>query len=194
MSGADDVAYVAAARVFEPLGMSHTTLAPHQGQSGMRTTAGDLVRLGNDLLRSLLKRETGVLTPEGADLLFRPVLKPQFHRTPAFFIHSGEIGFGQYFADCNSMSAVGHAGATGCYFLLDPAFDAVEVILSDGSDIPFRSTDQNFSRMNAIMLGAFGDHPVPLRPLRPAAADTRDAKEKARDEADSRHAAGENVK
>ena len=173
VSGADDVADVAAARIFEPLGMAHTTLAPHQGQSGMRTTAGDLVRLGNDLLRSLLKRETGVLTPEGADLLFRPVLKPQFHRTPAFFIHSGEIGFGQYFADCNSMSAVGHAGATGCYFLLDPGLDAVEVILSDGSDIPFRSTDQNFSRMNAIMLGAFGDHPAPVRPLRPAAADVR---------------------
>ena len=194
VSGADDVADVAAARIFEPLGMAHTTLAPHQGQSGMRTTAGDLVRLGNDLLHSLLKRETGVLTPEGADLLFRPVLKPQFHRTPAFFIHSGEIGFGQYFADCNSMSAVGHAGATGCYFLLDPGLDAVEVILSDGSDIPFRSTDQNFSRMNAIMLGAFGDHPAPVRPLRPAAADVRDAVEKARDEADSRHAAGENVK
>ena len=194
VSGADDVADVAAARVFEPLGMSHTTLAPHQGQSGMRTTAGDLVRLGNDLLRSLLKRETGVLTPEGADLLFRPVLKPEFHRTPAFFIHSGEIGFGQYFADCNSMSAVGHAGATGCYFLIDPGLDAVEVILSDGSDIPFRSTDQNFSRMNAVMLGAFGDHPAPVRPLRPAAADGRDAAAKARDEADSRHAAGENVK
>ncbi len=194
VSGADDVADVAAARIFEPLGMVHTTLAPHQGQSGMRTTAGDLVRLGNDLLRSLLKRETGVLTPEGADLLFRPVLKPQFHRTPAFFIHSGEIGFGQYFADCNSMSAVGHAGATGCYFLLDPGLDAVEVILSDGSDIPFRSTDQNFSRMNAVMLGAFGDHPAPVRPLRPSAADVRDAAEKARDEADSRHAAGENVK
>ena len=169
VSGADDVADVAAARIFEPLGMAHTTLAPHQGQSGMRTTAGDLVRLGNDLLRSLLKRETGVLTPEGADLLFRPVLKPQFHRTPAFFIHSGEIGFG----------------------LND---GAAEVILSDGSDIPFRSTDQNFSRMNAIMLGAFGDHPAPVRPLRPSAADVRDAAEKARDEADSRHAAGENVK
>ena len=193
VTGADDVADVAAARVFEPLGMAHTTLAPHQGQSGMRTTAGDLVRLGNDLLRSLLKRETGVLTPEGADLLFRPVLKPEFHRTLAFFIHSGEIGFGQYFADCNSMSAVGHAGATGCYFLIDPGLDAVEVILSDGSDIPFRSTDQNFSRMNAVMLGAFSDHPAPSRPLRPAAADVRDASEKARDEADSRRAAGENV-
>ncbi len=77
---------------------------------------------------------------------------------------------------------------------LDPGLDAVEVILSDGSDIPFRSTDQNFSRMNAIMLGAFGDHAAPFRPLRPAAADGRDAAEKARDEADSRHAAGENVK
>lgn len=165
-TGEDDVAGVADARVFQPLGMTRTTMAPHQGQAGMRTTAGDLILLGNDLLRSLLQREAGVLTPEGADLLFRPVLKPEFHRTPAFFIHSGGIGFSQYFADCNSMSAVGHAGATGCYLLLDPELDAVEAILTDGSDLAFRSVDQNFSRMNAVMLSYFADSPAQWRPTR----------------------------
>ncbi len=194
VTGEADVASVAAARIFEPLGMKHTTMAPHQGQSGMCTTAGDLVLLGNDLLRSLLKRKTGVLTPEGADLLFRPVLKPEFHRTPAFFIHSGEIGFSQYFADCNSMSAVGHAGATGCYFLIDPGLDTVQVILSDGSSLDFRSVDQNFSRMNAVMLSCFSDSPAPFRPTHPAAADVRDAAAKEHDALESRRAAGEAVK
>ncbi len=193
VTGEADVASVAAARIFEPLGMKHTTMAPHQGQSGMCTTAGDLVLLGNDLLRSLLKRKTGVLTPEGADLLFRPVLKPEFHRTPAFFIHSGEIGFSQYFADCNSMSAVGHAGATGCYFLIDPGLDTVQVILSDGSSLDFRSVDQNFSRMNAVMLSCFSDSPAPYRPMHPATADVRDAAAKEHDALESRRAAGEKV-
>ena len=163
VTGFDDVAEVAAKRVFIPLEMKHTTFSSHQGQTGMCTTAGDMLKFGRHLLDVRKTRKTGILSAPGVDTLMRPVLKGEFFRTPGFFIKSGRIGFSQYFADLNSPSAVGHAGATGCYLLLDPELDTVQVILSDGSDLQYRGFDQNFSRMNAVLISNFTDTAAPLR-------------------------------
>lgn len=168
VTGVDDVADVAKSRIFDPLGMKDTTLAPHQGQAGMRTTPADLVKFGRALLDIYQKRETGILTPEGVDALFHPVLRPEFNRTPGFFKKSGGTGFGQYFSDLNSFEALSHSGATGCNFLIDPGRDAVEVIMTgtiDPRDNRWKSVDGNFSRVNGVMLANFGEHPVPLRPV-----------------------------
>ena len=168
VTGVDDVADVAKSRVFDPLGMKDTNFAPHQGQAGMYTTSADLVKLGRELLDILKKRKTGILTPEGADALFHPVLRPEMNRTPAFFRKSGGTGFGQYFSDLNTFEAVSHSGATGANFLIDPGLDCVQVILTgthDWGNNVFKSVDGNFSRINAMMISNFGEHVAPERPI-----------------------------
>ena len=147
VTGAADVADLVRDRIFRPLGMDHSAFAAHQGQSGLHITAPDLVKFGRHLLDIRRTRKNGILTPQGVDALFRRCLKPEFNRTPAFFAKSGYIGFGQYFADVNTMEAVGHAGATGCFFLIDPGLDAVEVVLTNrlnDNDTHFSSCDANF--------------------------------------------------
>ena len=163
VTGAADVADLVRDRIFRPLGMNHSAFAAHQGQSGLHITAPDLVKFGRHLLDIRRTRKNGILTPQGVDTLFRRCLKPEFNRTPAFFAKSGYIGFGQYFADINTMDAVGHAGATGCFFLIDPGLDAVEVVLTNRlneNDTHFSSCDANFSRIFSIMATHFGDEPI----------------------------------
>ena len=163
VTGAADVADLARDRIFRPLGMEHSAFAAHQGQAGLQITAPDLVRFGRHLLDIRRTRRNGILTPQGVDALLRRCLKPEFNRTPAFFAKSGFVGFGQYFADVNTMAAVGHAGATGCYFLIDPGLDAVEVVLTNRiseKDTHFSSCDANFSRIFSIMATHFGDEPI----------------------------------
>ena len=163
VTGAADVADLARDRIFRPLGMEHSAFAAHQGQSGMHTTAPDLVKFGRHLLDVRRMRKAGILTPQGADALFRRCLKPEFNRTPAFFIKSGYVGFGQYFGEVNTMEAVGHAGATGCFLLIDPGLDAVEVVLTNRlneNDTHFSSCDGNFARIFSIMATSFGDEPI----------------------------------
>ena len=163
VTGVADVADLARDRIFRPLGMDHSAFAAHQGQSGLHITAPDLVKFGRHLLDIRRTRKNGILTPQGVDTLFRRCLKPEFNRTPAFFAKSGYIGFGQYFADVNTMEAVGHAGATGCFLLIDPGLDAVEVVLTNRlseNDTHFSSCDANFSRIFSIMATHFGDDPI----------------------------------
>ena len=163
VTGVADVADLARDRIFRPLGMDHSAFAAHQGQSGLHITAPDLVKFGRHLLDIRRTRKNGILTPQGVDTLFRRCLKPEFNRTPAFFAKSGYIGFGQYFADVNTMEAVGHAGATGCFLLIDPGLDAVEVVLTNRlseNDTRFSSCDANFSRIFSIMATHFGDEPI----------------------------------
>ena len=166
VTGAADVADLARDRIFRPLGMAHSAFAAHQGQAGLQITAPDLVKFGRHLLDVQRTRKTGILTPQGVDALFRRCLKPEFNRTPAFFAKSGYVGFGQYFSDVNTMSAVGHAGATGCFFLIDPGLDAVEVVLTNRiseKDTHFSSCDANFSRIFSVMATSFGDSPIGCR-------------------------------
>lgn len=163
VTGVADVADLARDRIFRPLGMDHSAFAAHQGQSGLHITAPDLVKFGRHLLDIRRTRKNGILTPQGVDTLFRRCLKQEFNRTPAFFAKSGYIGFGQYFADVNTMDAVGHAGATGCFLLIDPGLDAVEVVLTNRlneNDTHFSSCDANFSRIFSIMTTHFGDEPI----------------------------------
>ena len=163
VTGAADVADLARDRIFRPLGMEHSAFAAHQGQSGLHITAPDLVKFGRHLLDVKRTRRNGILTPQGVDALFRRCLKPEFNRTPAFFAKSGYVGFGQYFAEVNTMEAVGHAGATGCFLLIDPGLDAVEVILTNRlneNDTHFSSCDGNFARIFSIMATNFGDEPI----------------------------------
>ena len=163
VTGYGDVADLVRDRIFAPLGMTQSAFAAHQGQAGLHITAPDLVKFGRHLLDIRKTRKTGILTPESVDAMFARCLKPEFNRTPAFFVKSGYTGFGQYFASVNTMGAVGHAGATGCFFLIDPGLDAVEVVLTNRQnerDTHFSSCDGNFSRIFALMVTSFGDHPI----------------------------------
>ena len=163
VTGYEDVADLVRDRIFLPLGMTHSAFAAHQGQSGLHITAPDLLKFGRHLLDINRTRKNGILTPMGVDALFRQCLKPEFNRTPAFFMKNGYIGFSQYFSALNTPSAIGHAGATGCYFLIDPGLDAVEVVLTnrkDERDTHFSSCDANFARIFSVLMTHFGDEPI----------------------------------
>lgn len=163
VTGASDVADLVRDRIFLPLGMTHSAFAAHQGQAGLQITAPDLIKFGRHLLDIKRTRKTGILTPMGVDALFRQCLKPEFNRTPAFFTKSGYVAFGQYFSALNTPSAIGHAGATGCFFLIDPGLDAVEVVLTNRQnerDTHFSSCDANFARIFSIMISNFSDDPI----------------------------------
>ena len=119
-------------RIFEPLGMTHSSMKHHVGQVGLTTTVSDMLLLGREILDVYRTGRRGkAFDPGTVKLMMTPVLKKGFWRTPVFFINNMRYtGFCQSFGRRNSSEAVGHGGSSGCYFLLDPKLDAVGIILS----------------------------------------------------------------
>jgi CubicO group peptidase (beta-lactamase class C family) len=140
--------------IFDPLEMKHTTLAPHIGESGMHTTAEDLLKFSRHILDIRKTGKAGILKPCSVDLMFREMTRGRYDRTTAFFLKSQTRRFGRYFGDLNSPEAAGHAGATGCFLLLDPKYDLSIVILTNGSKT-IQAEDENFVRINNLLMGQF---------------------------------------
>ncbi len=140
--------------IFDKLGMENTKFTPHIGESEMRTTTGDLVKFSRHLLEIRKTGKGGVLTPFSVDLMFREMTRGRYDRSPAFFLKSQTRRFGRCFGDLNSEAAVGHAGATGCFMVLDPKYDLVVVILTNGSRT-IQLDDANYSRIINLLMSWF---------------------------------------
>ncbi|MFV0416333.1 MAG: serine hydrolase domain-containing protein, partial [Chthoniobacterales bacterium] len=140
--------------IFDKLGMKNTRFSPHTGESGMRTTAGDLIKFSRHLLETRKTGEAGVLTPFSVDLMFREMTAGRYDRTPAFFLKSQTRRFGRCFGDLNSEEAAGHAGASGCFLMLDPKYDVIIVILTNGSQT-IQQDDANYSRIINLLMARF---------------------------------------
>lgn len=142
--------------IFDPLGMADTTFSNDgQGGSGMTTTAEDLLKYSRHLLDILKSGKAGVLARFSVDLMFREVTRGRYDRTPAFFRKSQTRRFGRLFGDLSSEEAVGHAGATGCFLLIDLRYDVSMVFLSSDSNLEFRSEDANYSRIFNLLMSRF---------------------------------------
>lgn len=144
--------------VYDRIGMENTRFADDgQGGAGMTTTAEDLLKFSRHLLNIRKTGKAGVLSRFSVDLIFRDVTRGRYDRTPAFFGKSQTRRFSRLFGDLSSEEAVGHAGATGCFLLIDPQYDLSMVFLSSDSNPDFRSEDANYSRIFNLLMARFAN-------------------------------------
>ncbi len=140
--------------IFDQLEMRNTKFTPHIGESGMSTTAEDLLKFARHILNIRKTGKAGILKPCSIDLMFREHTRGRYDRTPVFFLKSQTRRFGRYFGDLNSPETAGHAGSSGCFLLLDPKYDVSIVILTNGSKT-IQASDENFNRINNLLMGQF---------------------------------------
>ena len=155
ISGMDYETY-AQKMLFEPLGMKDTTfdmrrvsaqdtILPYSretdtyendwnrrptGDSGLYTTAADLLTFGMMLQDAYHGRENPVFTPWQAHYLFRECTEGKFIRTPAMWMKGERDRYG-FFSDYCSPEACGHTGYSGCMLTVDPTYDITIAILTN---------------------------------------------------------------
>lgn len=146
--------------LFEPLGMTSSTfdmrrvsasdtILPYRketdtyetdwnrrptGDSGLYTTAGDLLKFGCMLQDAYHGRENPVFTKWQADYLFRECTDGKFIRTPAMWMKGSWDRYG-FFADYCSPQACGHTGYSGCMLMVDPTYEFSISILTNSCDL-----------------------------------------------------------
>ena len=146
--------------LFEPLGMTSSTfdmrrvspadtILPYRketdtyetdwhrrptGDSGLYTTASDLLKFGCMLQDGYHGRENPVLTPWQAHYLFRECTDGKFIRTPAMWMKGTWDRYG-FFADFCSPEACGHTGYSGCMLMVDPTYEISLAILTNSCDL-----------------------------------------------------------
>jgi len=145
--------------LFDPLGMRHTTydvttLAPHEfvlpfsadtgkfheelrtapatGDSGLFSTAADLVKFGKLILNQGATSEHTLFSRASIALMLREVTDGRFQRTPVFW-KKGPINRHGCFGDLCSEAAVGHPGFSGCMLMIDPVFKTTAAIVSNAT-------------------------------------------------------------
>lgn len=140
--------------IFDKLDMKNSSLSPNMGESGMNTTALDLLKFARHILDIRKSGKAGVFKPFTVDLMFREHTAGRYDRTPVFFLKSQTRSFGNYYADLNSPETAGHAGSTGCFLLLDPKNDLAIAFLTNGSK-SIQADDANFIKINNMLMGRF---------------------------------------
>lgn len=151
-----DYAEFAKVTLFDPLGMTQSTfdtrtlhpdtaLMPYDrdtdtyenclnlrptGDSGLFTTAADLMKFAAALQNAYHGRKNPVFTPWQAQYLFRECTENRFHRTPAMW-RKGSFDHYGFFSDFCSPEACGHTGYSGCMLMMDPTYEISAAILTN---------------------------------------------------------------
>ncbi len=143
--------------LFRPLGMASTTygmsvlnpaeviipiLADRQtsaieydglavtGDSGIHSTACDLVKFGAMILNRGWAGGGRVFTEASIDLMFREATGGRYSRTPLGMQKTAR-DIHRCFSDLNSLQTVGHPGFSGCHLWIDPVYETTGVIISN---------------------------------------------------------------
>ncbi len=174
VSGMDYMEY-ANQMLFSPLGMTQTTfdtrtlsrsdaVMPYDrdtdtyesswnqratGDSGLFTTAADLLKFASALQDAYHGRPNAVFSPWQARYLFRECTENKFHRTAAMW-RKGEVDHYSFFSDFCSPEACGHTGYSGCMLTIDPTYEISIVVLTNSRYL--HATDWNNYRMIANRL------------------------------------------
>ena len=98
--------------------------------SGLFTTAGDLLKFGCMLQDAYHGRENPVFAPWQAQYLFRECSERRFIRTPAMWMKGDRDRYG-FFSDFCSPEACGHTGYSGCMLTVDPTYEFTIAILTN---------------------------------------------------------------
>ncbi|MFC5404143.1 serine hydrolase domain-containing protein [Cohnella soli] len=147
--------------IFEPMEMSNTTIEtsgwmpgtytlPYDngnngpvneleglavtGDSGLYSTAADLLRFGRMLLADGRYEGKQLFSEAAAKLLKREVTNHRFNKTPAMWV-KGERDLYGCFGDFMTPSAMGHPGFSGCMLAIDPGFDFVGAFVTNSQKI-----------------------------------------------------------
>ncbi len=164
--------------LFTPLGMAHSTfelssLQPRDyflpwlerekrtfpeacvpvatGDSGLYTTADDLIRFAQMLLDDGMWQGNRVLSSMAARLMLREATNGRFMRSPGLWIKGTGDPLG-CFGDLNSPQAAAHTGMTGCMMLMDPPYQTAAVILTNS--ILLHEDWRNYQRILNVLLAA----------------------------------------
>lgn len=174
ISGMDYMEY-ADKMLFAPLGMTHTTfdtrtLSPADtvmpydrdtdtyesswnqratGDSGLFTTAGDLLKFAGALQDAYHGRPNAVFSPWQAQYLFRECTENKFHRTAAMW-RKGAVDHYRFFSDFCSPEACGHTGYSGCMLTVDPTYEISIAVLTNSRHL--HAEDWNHYRVIANRL------------------------------------------
>ena len=142
--------------LFDPIGMNDSTFDMHKvspantilpynrdtdtyetdwcrrptGDSGLYTTAADLLKFGNLLNDAYHGRENPVFTQWQAHYLFGECTEGKFIRTPAMWMKGNHDRYG-FFGDFCSPEACGHTGYSGCMLMVDPTYEISIAILTN---------------------------------------------------------------
>lgn len=164
--------------LFQPLGMAHSTfelstLRPREyilpwferenrsfpeacvpvatGDSGLYTTADDLIRFAQMLLDDGMWEGVRVFSSMAARLMLRESTDGKFMRSPGLWIKGAGDPMG-CFGDLNSPLAAAHTGMTGCMLLIDPPVQATVVILTNS--LRLHEDWRNYQRILNALLAA----------------------------------------
>ena len=125
--------------------------APPTGDSGLLTTADDLVRFGRAVLTGKNTHGKRIFEPKTVECMLTECTKARFNRTPLFFYH-GSNKMESCFGQTASPHAVGHPGFSGCYLFLDPDQSNVAALTSNG--MRYHDVWSNYGQLCDVLFGA----------------------------------------
>ncbi|MDF2927329.1 MAG: hypothetical protein K0R57_6243 [Paenibacillaceae bacterium] len=170
-------------QLFQPLGMERTTYLVHTvsdriaypldattghpavelsgkditGDTGLCTTAEDLLRFGQMVLEGGSFGDKRVFAEQTAALMLQEITGDRFGRTPNFWIKTASdkhgttnADFHRCYSDFHSPRTVGHNGFTGCWFFIDPAAETAGAILTNSKKM--NQDGRNYKRIGNIMM------------------------------------------
>lgn len=104
------------------------------GDSGLYSTASDLLRFGVMLLEDGRFEGKQVFSKAAAKLMKREVTNNRFNKTPALWVKGLHDNYG-CFGDLLSTAAMGHPGFSGCMLVLDPDIQFVGVLVTNSQKL-----------------------------------------------------------
>lgn len=103
---------------------------PPLGDTGLLTTADDLVKFGEMLLAGGASGGRRVYAEACVAAMLRECTQGRFNKTPIFF-YKGEHDNYHMFGDLTSPRAAGHTGSNGCAFMVDPQSGVTAAVLTN---------------------------------------------------------------
>lgn len=165
--------------LFKPLGMNHTTYepaslnncelvlpynaaesrfltelrnSPPTGDSGLYTTAEDLIKFGQMLLNGGGFENKIIFARATTDFMLREISGNKYMKTPIFWVKGSGDKYGCFGELCSS-STVGHPGFSGCMLFIDPENKVVGVILSNS--LALHLDWKNYKKISNVIMSRF---------------------------------------
>ena len=147
--------------LFEPLGMERTTYdteklkdkdialpwkkcdekrfyytrhTPPTGDSGLYTTAQDLIKFANLFLYEGVHDGKRIFSRAAVSMMLTEVTGGRFMKTPVFW-YKGSGYCRSAFGDLNSSVAVCHSGFSGALMLIDPQYSFAMAFITNSNDL-----------------------------------------------------------
>ncbi|SDW77036.1 serine hydrolase [Paenibacillus sp. CF384] len=155
------------AKAIDSLPLHSDTMAPEKhlanhavtGDSGIYSTAEDLLRFADMMMRRGYQGGKRIFAPATIDLMLRESTNGRFGRTPIFWkkteldMHgTTNVDVHRCFGDLNSPFAVGHNGFSGCMLVIDPLYDVACAIVTNSRRL--HNDGRNYKRWLNVLLAA----------------------------------------